>query len=298
MTCGPPAAPRCATTAGLRTGSRRLRGRPRRVPRRCAARASRGRERPVVRGARRRPRSRAPRCANCARFATRSSGRRGGGRDRRRLSTSIRATPSHRRIASCRNALEVRRNPARAEPQAPRLPPLPFLGDAERGAAEQASADDRAGSATAQHRHRRVVARDAADAAAAARARAAQQHARVAVSTPQCPTSASVSANGHAGRGGRCCRRAGRARPRARAACAPRGTARPSGVAPQAVLDRLGQHAVERAQRRRDALALARRQGRPRTAARACAARSRSASARPRPAARARGSIGSVSEWQ
>ena len=62
------------------------------------------------------------------------------------------------------------------------------------------------------------------------------------------------------------------------------------GRAPQAVLDRLGQHGVQRAQRGRDRRLL--RAGRPRTGAPGAAARSRSASARRPPAARGPGSSG------
>ena len=66
----------------------------------------------------------------------------------------------------------------------------------------------------------------------------------------------------------------------------------------QAVLDRLGEHAVERAQDRRRAPRPARRRGRRGTAGPACAARTASASARRRPAGRAPRIDGSVSEWQ
>ena len=94
------------------------------------------------------------------------------------------------------------------------------------------------------------------------------------VSTPQLPTSASSSANGHAGRGGRCCRRAGRARPRGRAGCAPRGTARPS--ASRHRQSSIGSASTLSSERSVAASASprARRRGRRRTAARACAARS------------------------
>ena len=108
-----------------------------------------------------------------------------------------------------------------------------------------------------EHRHRRVAARDAAHAAAAARARAAELDVRDAPS--RCPSRRPRrrrSANGHA---------------RSRWKMLPRGSAssssRSSGVlasrqtlavrrAQQAVLDRLGQHGVERPQRGGERLAV------------------------------------------
>ena len=112
----------------------------------------------------------------------------------------------------------------------------------------------------AQHRHRRVAARDAADAAAAARARRRRgARWRSPSRCPSAPTSSSCSANGHA---------------RSRWKMLPRGIASsssrssgvlasrhrlPSGAAQQAVLDRLGQHGVERPQRGGERLARARR---------------------------------------
>ena len=149
------------------------------------------------------------------------------------------------------------------------------------------------------HRPRGVVARDAAH-----RRRRGARRNRTATRwaarsrRPSARPPPSVSANGH-----------GRSRwkmwPPGRPSsassssgvCASRHGA-PSGVAQQAVLDRLGQHGVDRAQRRRDRRGCARRRGRGETAAPACAGRTRSASGPRPPAARAPRIVGSVSEWQ
>ena len=189
----------------------------------------------------------APRCGSAASCA----GRRGRAGPRRRCRTS----PRRRRRRGGRPGGRRRGG-----------------GDRPRGVLPARRARGFLRAAAASTARARVVARDPADAAAAARARAAEPDVRqVGLDAPRPGVARRPRRTATAGRGGRCCRRAARARARARRACAPRCTGSPSGRAQQAVLDRLGEHRVRASAsvpgRPRGP---SRRRGRRRTAARAC----------------------------